>query len=80
MIINMAALQDGLVVLSVGFFVVFAFLSVMIFAMSVMEKVVAYLNKCFPVAVPAQAPLKASSNQDEEIAVAIAACLMKKYN
>ncbi len=75
--INLIALQDGLVVLCVGFLVVFAFLTVMIFAMVIMGKVINFINKLFPVALPAQAPSKTSSSVDEEIAVAIAAVYAK---
>ncbi len=76
--INLAILQDGFTVLCVGFSIVFSFLVVLIFAMSIMSKVVSYLNKLFPVAQPMPAVAKsASSNADEEIAVAIAAVLMK---
>lgn len=77
--INILALEDGLVVLSVGFFVVFMFLTIMIFAMTIMGKIVAYLNKIFPPVIPATAPVKRiSSDSDAEIAVAIAASLMKQ--
>jgi len=76
--INLAILQDGLVVMSVGFSVVFAFLTVLIFAMMIMHKVVEFLNKIFPVAALEAAPQKVSSGADEEIAVAIAAVMMKK--
>lgn len=77
--ISLELLQDGFTVLSVGFSIVFAFLVILIFAMSIMSKVVGFLNKIFPVALPAAAPSKqVSSSADEEIAVAIAAVLMKK--
>lgn len=75
---GLLALENGLVVLSVGFFVVFMFLTILIFAMGIMGKVVAYLNKLFPVAVAAAAPVKVSSSSaDDEVAVAIAAALLK---
>ena len=76
--INLELLQDGFTVLSVGFSIVFAFLVVLIFAMNIMSAVVGFLNKIFPVAAEVSAPVKSSSSADEEIAVAIAACLMKK--
>lgn len=75
---GLLALENGLVVLSVGFFVVFMFLTILIFAMGIMGKVVAYLNKLFPVAVATAAPVKVSSSSaDDEVAVAIAAALLK---
>lgn len=76
--INLSLLQDGLVVLSVGFFVVFTFLSILIFAMGIMSSVVAYLNKIFPTAQLEAAPQKVSSGVEEEIAVAIASVMMRK--
>lgn len=75
---GLLALENGLVVLSVGFFVVFMFLTILIFAMGIMGRVVAYLNKLFPVAVAAAAPVKVSSSgADDEVAIAIAAALLK---
>jgi len=77
--INLELLQDGFTVLCVGFSIVFAFLVILIFAMNIMSKIVGFLNKIFPVALPASAPSKQiSSSIDEEVAVAIAAVLMKK--
>lgn len=76
---NIELLQNGLTILCVGFFIVFLFLTIMIFAMDIMGKIVQYLNKVFPVDVPLPAAGKKSStaSADEEIAVAIAAVLMK---
>ena len=77
--INLELLQDGLTVLCVGFSIVFAFLVILIFAMNIMGVVVGYLNKIFPVANAATVPAKSqSSGGEEEIAVAIAAVLMKR--
>lgn len=77
--INLELLQDGFTVLSVGFSIVFAFLVILIFAMTIMSKIVGFLNKIFPVTLPVVAPSRSiSSSGDEEIAVAIAAVLMKK--
>ena len=74
--VNLIALEDGLIVLSVGFLTVFIFLGVLIFAMKVMGNLIKYLNKIFPVAVPAGAVIKKqTSGADEEIAIAIAAAL-----
>ncbi len=77
--INLLALEDGLIVLSVGFFTVFLFLGILIFAMNIMGNLIKYLNKIFPAAVPAGAAVKkVSSGADEEIAVAIAAALLRQ--
>ncbi len=78
--INLIGLEDGLTVLCVGFFTVFLFLGILIFAMNVMGKLVKYLNKVFPAALPAGAAVKKqTAGADEEIAIAIASVLMKKY-
>ena len=78
--INLIGLEDGLTVLCVGFFTVFLFLGILIFAMNVMGKLVKYLNKVFPAAVPAGAAVKKqTTGADEELAIAIASVLMKKY-
>ncbi len=77
--INLIALEDGLIVLSVGFFTVFVFLGVLIFAMNIMGNLIKYLNKLFPVAAPVGVAVKKqSAGVDEEIAVAIAAALLKQ--
>lgn len=75
--IDISKLQDGVTVLCVGFFVVFAFLTVLIFAMNIMSAVVRYLNKIFPVASPSLVAVKKSAGGEEEIAVAIAAAILK---
>lgn len=77
----MELFETGLTVLSVGFFVVFMFLTILIIAMTIMGKVVSYLNKVFPVAqaelAGSKPALKTAGSADEEIAVAIAAVLMR---
>ncbi len=77
--LNMELLQNGFVVLCVGFFVVFLFLSILIVAMGIMGAIVRYLNKVFPVDIPVTASGKSASSAsvNEEIAVAIAAVLMR---
>lgn len=77
--INLLALEDGMVVLCVGFFVVFMFLTVLICAMFFMGKIIAYINKLFPVVSPVAVPVKSASlGVDEEVAIAIAAAILKK--
>ncbi len=77
--INLIALEDGLIVLSVGFLTVFVFLGILIFAMNVMGNFIKYLNKIFPAVVPAGAAVKKTfASVDEEIAVAIAAALLRQ--
>ena len=59
---------------------VLAFLTVLIFAMGIMSKIVGWLNKIFPEAVKEvkTTAKKVASNVDEAIAVAIAAIIAKR--
>ena len=79
--INWTALEDGITVSSIGFLIVFLFLCLLIFAMNIMSFCIGYLNKIFPVVSPTELPVKKTlSGIDEEIAVAIAAALLKENN
>ena len=73
-------LENGLALLLIGMGTVLAFLTVLIFAMGIMSKVVGWLNKIFPEAVEEvkTAAKKVASNVDEAIAVAIAAIMAKR--
>lgn len=73
-------LENGLALLLIGMGTVLAFLTLLIIAMSIMSKVVGWLNKIFPEAVEEvkSAAKKVSSNIDEAIAVAIAAIMAKR--
>lgn len=73
-------LTEGLSVMLVGMGTVLTFLCLLILSMTVMSKVVLYLNTIFPEAVPQVAgPKKAkASSSDEEIAVAILSAMLKK--
>lgn len=72
----MQNLQNGLIVTVIGMLSVLVFLSIMIFAMGIMEKVVTYINKKFPAEVKEEIKKdKKQSPGEEEIAVAIAAVL-----
>ena len=73
-------LDNGLTIMLIGMGTVLLFLCLMIFSMIIMSKVVIYLNKIFPEAIPETASSKktAKSANDEEIAVAILSALMKK--
>lgn len=70
-------LESGLLLLVIGMGFVLCFLTILIFSMGIMSKVVLWLNKLFPEAVP-EVVKKASSNIDEAIAVAIAAIKARK--
>lgn len=73
-------LENGLALLLIGMGTVLAFLTLLIIAMSVMSKVVGWLNKIFPEAVEEvkTTAKKVASNVDEAIAVAIAAIMAKR--
>ena len=76
---NLAALEDGTIVLMVGFCIVFLFLSIMIFAMKIAKNVINYINKICPVVAKEIAPSKKPvQNEDEEIAAALAAAILKQ--
>ncbi len=72
-------LEQGLTVLSIGFSSVFVFLCILIVAMGIQAKVIAYLNKIFPVAVAESAAPKAiKASDDSEVAIAIACATLKQ--
>ena len=73
-------LENGLALLLIGMGTVLAFLTLLIFCMGIMSKVVGWLNKLFPEAVDEvkTAAKKVASNFDEAIAVAIAAIMAKR--
>ncbi len=73
-------LENGLALLLIGMGTVLAFLTLLIFFMGVMSKVVGWLNKIFPEVVEEvkSTAKKAASNVDEAIAVAIAAIMAQR--
>lgn len=74
-------LAQGIAVMFIGMGTVLSFLCIMIAAMTIMSIVVRKLNKIFPEAVAqAAGAVKkvAATNEDENIAVAILAALLKK--
>ena len=73
-------LENGLALLLIGMGTVLAFLTLLIFCMKIMSKVVGWLNKIFPEAVDEvkSTAKKIASNVDEAIAVAIAAIMAKR--
>ncbi len=73
-------LENGLALLLIGMGTVLAFLTLLIFCMGIMSKVVGWLNKIFPEAVEEvkSTAKKVASNVDEAIAVAIAAIMAKR--
>ena len=74
----MELLEEGLIAMCIGMGVVFTFLTVLIIAMHIMSKVVIRLNSIFPEKIEAPAKSKKSAgNEEEQIAVAIAAVMAK---
>ena len=76
----MSNLENGLALLLIGMGTVLAFLTLLIFAMMIMSKIVGWLNKIFPEAVEEvkSTAKKVASNVDDAIAVAIAAIMAKR--
>ncbi|DAB00904.1 TPA: oxaloacetate decarboxylase subunit gamma [Candidatus Gastranaerophilales bacterium HUM_11] len=72
---NLALLEDGFIVMIIGMGTVFVFLSIMIFAMHLNGKVLQVLNKFFPEEIPVEKKPVQKSDNNEEIALAIA-CAM----
>ena len=73
-------LENGIALLLIGMGFVLGFLTLMIFGMALMSKIVGWLNKLFPEAVEEvkSTAKKVSANVDEAIAVAIAAIMAKR--
>ena len=75
---NLALLEDGLIVMIIGMGTVFIFLTIMIWAMDLNGRVLQIINKFFPEEVPVEkktAKKNAQSDNDEEIALAIAGAM-----
>lgn len=72
--------NEGFAVMCVGMGTVFVFLTIMIFAMNCMSKVVAKLNTIWPEPVPqvAGSKKKVAKGDDSEIAAAIVAAMFKR--
>lgn len=69
-------LQEGLVITVVGMGTVLVFLTILVFAMSIMSKVVSWVAKIMPEEVEAPVAVRKEANTDEAIAVAIAVAKM----
>ena len=72
---DLALLEDGFIVMIIGMGTVFVFLSIMIFAMHLNGKVLQVLNQFFPEEIPVEKKPVQKSDNNEEIALAIA-CAM----
>lgn len=73
-------LIEGLTLLAMGMGFVLTFLCIMIVSMTIMSKVVRYLNKIFPeiVEVAEKKSTSKSTSDDGAIALALAAAMVRK--
>ncbi len=72
-------LNEGLTLMAAGMGTVFSFLVILWIAVSIMGKIIAYLNKLFPVEVKTAIPVSDRAvNNDVELAIAIAAAKYRK--
>lgn len=71
-------LNEGLILMCTGMGTVFSFLIILWFAVTIMGKTVAYLNKLFPEEVAQTAAAPREVKNDVEIAIAIAAAKLRK--
>ena len=72
-------LQDGIIIMFIGMGVVFAFLTIMVFVMGWMSKLVIKLNEIFPEEVVEEKYTKKQvKNDDNDIALAIAVALAQR--
>ena len=69
-------LQEGFIITIVGMSTVLVFLTILVFAMGIMAKVVVFVNKFMPEEVEVPVAVKNEANTDEEVAVAIAVAKM----
>lgn len=74
---DLTLLKEGFFVMVIGMGTVFAFLTIMIFAMDINTYVLKIINKYFPEEIPVEksANKKKSQNSDDEIALAIACAI-----
>ena len=71
-------LNEGLTLMATGMGTVFSFLIILWVAVSIMGKVVLYLNKIFPEEVQALPAAAKPATGDVELAIAIAAAKLRK--
>ena len=69
-------LKEGAIIMAIGMGTVFFFLTIMIGAMNINEKVLKFIGKYFPEEVPeVKTQKKKAESNDEEIALAIACAI-----
>ncbi len=75
----MEALKEGLFIMVIGMGTVFIFLTIMVYAMNICSKILSYINKYFPEELPIEPKTKKEkTNNDAEIALAIACAIYEK--
>lgn len=76
---DLTLLKDGVFVMLIGMGTVFVFLTIMIYAMEINGKVLAFIGKYFPEEVPEvkKSSLQNTNNEDDKIALAIACAIHK---
>ena len=72
-------LEDAVFIMVIGMGTVFIFLTILIGAMNLNEKILKIISKYFPEEIPeVNLPKKKTNTNDEEIAIAIACALRNK--
>ena len=74
---NIELFKEGCLIMFIGMGTVFAFLTIMIYAIQIMTKIIKVINKFSPEVLPEAKVVKKKSNDDTEVAIAIA-CAMKE--
>ena len=73
---DLTLLKEGAITMAIGMGTVFIFLVVMIFAMEINSKVLAFIGKYFPEEIPeTKTAKKKSASKKDKIAAAIAAAI-----
>lgn len=77
---NLELLKEGFLVLLIGMGFVYIFISIMIWAMGIVAKIMKFIGKYFPEEVEEEkyTPKKKSDNNEAEIALAIACAVAER--
>ena len=75
---DLTLLKEGAIVMVIGMGTVFVFLTIMIFAMNINERVLKFIGKYFPEELPeVKNANKKVERSDDEVALAIACAIHK---
>lgn len=69
-------LQEGLIITIVGMSTVLVFLTILVFVVDIVAKIMVFVNKFMPEEVEVPVVAKKENNLEEEVAVAIAVAKM----